>query len=106
MYGKIRVKLKDSTRKRTTVTFGDSLGADSYIPTPLENPTHASQPMYSAYSIGKALSDHPGVGYVELQVHDGVSLGDISRVYFPDGMEPSEETIKLLKEKGIRWTVD
>ena len=106
MYGKIRVKLKDSTRKRTTVTFGDSLGADSYIPTPLENPTHASQPMYSAYSIGKALSDHPGVGYVELQVHDGVSLDDISRVYFPDGMEPSEETIKLLKEKGIRWTVD
>ena len=106
MYGKIRVKLKDNTRKRTTVTFGDSLGADSYIPTPLENPTHASQPMYSAYSIGKALSDHPGVGYVELQVHDGVSLDDISRVYFPDGMEPSEETIKLLKEKGIRWTVD
>ncbi len=106
MYGKIRVKLKDRTRKRTTVTFGDSLGADSYIPTPLENPTHASQPMYSAYSVAKAMTDHPGVGYVELQVHDGVKLDDISRVYFPDGMEPSEETIKLLKEKGIRWTVD
>ena len=106
MYGKIRVKLKDRTRKRTTVTFGDSLGADSYLPTPLENPTHESQPMWSGGAIKKAMSDQPGVAYVELQVHGGVTLDDISRVYFPDHMEPSEETIKLLKEKGIRWTVD
>ena len=107
MYGKIRVKLKDSTRKRTTVTFGDSLGASSYIPTPLEDPTHESQPMEGAsWQIDKAMSDNPGMSYVELQVHDGVKLDDISRVYFPDGMEPSEEIIKLLKEKGIKWTVD
>ena len=106
MYGKIRVKLKDRTRKRTTVTFGDSLGTTSYIPTPLESPTHESQPMWSGDSIKKAMSDQPGVAYVELQVHGGVTLDDISRVYFPDHMEPSEETIKLLKEKGIRWTVD
>jgi len=110
MYGKIRVKLKDSTRKRTTVTFGDSLGASSYIPTPLENPTHESQPMGADWGVDKAMSDNPGTSYVELQVHDGVSIDDISHVYFPDRLwvnpDKWENLKKLLKEKGIKWTMD
>jgi hypothetical protein len=111
MYGEIRVKLKDSTRKRTTVTFGDSLGASSYIPTPLDNPTHESQPMAGwAGEVDKAMSDNPGMSYVELQVHDGVTIDDIAHVYFPDRLwvnpEKWENLKKLLKEKGIKWTMD
>ena len=110
MYGRIRVKLKENTRERTTVTFMDSLGAEAYLPTPLNNPTHASHALHGFHgvsaSVEKAMSDNPGVGYVELQVHGGVKLEDISRIYFPDDMEPSQEMIRLLKEKGIKWTVD
>ena len=57
------------------------------------------------------LKGEVGTGrYVELQVHGGVSLDDISHIYFPDQLwvNPArfEKLKKLLKEKGIKWTMD
>lgn len=113
-YGKIRIRLKDKTRNRTTVTFDDSLGSYSgMLPTPLQDATLDGQPLHTgpAYvsDIMERLEKGNPVGrYVETQVHGGVSLDDISYVYFPHNMKGfmSTELLELLKEKGIRWTVD
>jgi len=105
-YGRVRIKLKDNTKDRTTITFADSFSSSaSFTPTPLKKPTHESHPFYDKRLVKKALSNHPGYGYAEIQVHDGVALDDISEVFFPKGMEIAEKTKKLLKEKGIKWTV-
>ena len=105
-YGRIRVKLKRGTRKRTTITFADSLGAeDSLLPTPLENPTQESQPIYDRYMLpyleGKTMGR-----YVELQVHGGVNLDDVEVVHFPNQDTLTPELKKLLKQKGIKWLID
>ena len=105
-YGKIRVKLKRGTRKRTTVTFADSLGQeDSHIPTPLENPTHESQPVFDKYMLPFLEGKNPG-RYVELQVHGGVNLDDVEEIYFPNQFSFTPELKKLLKQKGIKWLID
>ena len=106
-YGRIRVKLKSNTRGRTTVTFGDSLSPNpTYLPSPLDNPTYISHPLYNENAIEKALSNFPGEGYVELQVHGGVNVEDIEKVYFPEDFEPSSSLIAQLKKKGIKWIID
>jgi hypothetical protein len=105
-YGKIRLKLKGGTRNRTTVTFDDSLhGSDSHMPTPFDNPTHESQPIYDKYML-PFLKGETRSNYVEVQVHGGVTLDDISHVYFPEGLSPTPEQKKFLTEKGIKWTMD
>lgn len=119
-YGRIRVKLKRKTKQRTTVTFGDSLGGIgygsdgslkvSYIPTPLDDPTHESQPIRQENVLPFLEGRIGGGRYVETQVHGGVNLDDIEEVYFPDQLwvNPArfEKLKKLLKEKGIKWTMD
>ena len=107
MYGRIRIKLKNNTRDRTTVTFGDSLSRNpSFIPTPLNDPTYESQPMRVLGGVEKALSNKPGTGYVELQVHGGVTLDDVERVYFPETFLMHRELLTLLEKKGIKWIID
>ena len=106
-YGRIWVKLKSNTRGRTTVTFGDSLTPNpTYLPSPLDNPTYISHPLYNENAIEKALSNYPGEGYVELQVHGGGNVEDIEKVYFPEDFEPSSYLIAQLKRKGIKWIID
>ena len=105
-YGKIRLKLKGGTRNRTTVTFADSLGgSDSHMPTPLDSPTHESQPIFDKYMLPFLKGKIQG-SYVEIQVHGGVTLDDISHVYFPEGIHPTPEQKKFLTEKGIKWSTD
>jgi hypothetical protein len=99
VYGKIQVVLRPKVRDRTTVTVGDSLDELPYVrPSPIDNP--------SADSIGLHDLDSPDftrTGYIEAQVHDGVSVDDIAAVVFPS--QPSPATIEQLKAHGIPWRV-
>jgi hypothetical protein len=101
-YGKVQVVLKPSVRERTSVTVGDSLDELGFMrPSPIDNP--------SAESVG--FRDHERLaqpsftrtGYVEAQIHGGVSASDIAEVVFPD--QPSAETAKALDSHGISWRV-
>lgn len=70
-YGEFQVHLHPEVRKRTTYTYGDSLGADT-VPISHEDA--------AAGRIGtEHIESHIG-SYVEAQYHGGLDLGDIAHV--------------------------
>lgn len=117
-YGKIKLVLKDETRQRTTAMFGDSLGNDAAVPTPMLNPDWRSWEG-EAYNYVDAADARKRYGpdrerssktYIEAQIHGGVTVGDIAEVVFP--AEPStdpeglQDLANKLTQAGIPWTVD
>lgn len=115
-YGEIQVLLRSSTRSRTTACVGDSLDyEESTIPSLLDSPEPESfgavsdtEPDYWDEAMAGLNRDYSGAsfrgrGYMEAQVHGGVSVDDIEHVYFP--REPGERMKQLLDERGVAWSV-
>jgi hypothetical protein len=117
-YGSVRIKLKDSVRRRTTFTVGDSIDAiaggrnPGFYPTPLENPSHYADVLDqwpdsvrdmnpTRYT---SVNQRVGVRYWEAQVHGGVTLKDIDTVYF--SRRPDAITRELLEDNNINWVVE
>jgi hypothetical protein len=98
-YGEIRFVLKPEVRSRTTVTIGDSLRA-GMLADNLTNPTPNLKNM-GLYKQGAP--DHTGglpiARYVEAQIHGGVKVADIERIYAPSNMVDYVES--MLKERGL-----
>lgn len=110
-YGRIRIRLKDRARNRATITFDDSLGAVDYmVPSPMNDATQRSLPVESSYvaEIIESLEKQEisGGRYVEIQVHGGVTIDDISKVFFPADFDVTPELKEQLKKKGIKWQQD
>jgi hypothetical protein len=122
-YGEVALRLdRARIQDRTTVTFADSLDYGGWetvfgammAPSPLAGPdstsVHADTLRYHAAPYVRrdteaAIDAFRGPsGYTEAQVHGGVSLADIDHVFFL-GLPPEQETIELLEEAGIPWTV-
>lgn len=109
-YGRIEVRLKDRVRSRTTAMFGDSLDMrHAGRPSQVDNPdgwawTYANPGglVTHHYSVGDRDPDDRS-GYIEAQVHGGVSVDDIESVVFPSA--PSPELKDLLAQAGIPWQV-
>jgi hypothetical protein len=82
-YGDIRVVLKPSVRERTTVTIGDSLRT-GVMADGMTNPKPNLVNM-GLYKAGAAahMSGNSTAGYLEAQIHGGVKVSDISRIYAP-----------------------
>jgi len=98
-YGEIRFTLKPEIRSRTTVTIGDSLRA-GMLADNLTNPT----PNLKHIGIYKqGAPDHTGglpiARYVEAQIHGGVKVSDISRIYAPADKVNAIEA--MLEARGI-----
>lgn len=87
-YGELRVVLKDSTRKRATVTIGDSLRTGVLADT-LESEVHDLDQMGL---LDKGAPTHtlgtPTADYLEVQVKD-VTANDIDVIYAPSDMVES-----------------
>lgn len=116
-YGRIEVRLKDSAvRHRTTAMFGDSLDMrHSGRPSQVDNPegwawTYANP--HGLLTNRLSTTDRPSPddpaflgssGYIEAQVHGGVTVGDIESVVFPSA--PSAALKQALAQAGIPWQV-
>jgi hypothetical protein len=107
-YGNVVVKLKPSVRDRSTVTFGDSLSV-------IQNGDGVASPLtrISPLSVNaRELARHPDLldghgayhthkGFIEGQVHGGVSTSDIEEVGFQS--QPDAGTVAALAKAGIKW---
>lgn len=101
-YGDIRIDFKNSVRDRTTITVGESLrnfGDGKLVGTPLNNPRLGS--LYGSNMYGGQLNY---AGYIEGQVHGGLSVKDIDKVYLPKAYRNSDLTRKL-DEVGISYEI-
>jgi len=80
MYGDVEFVLKSSVRDRTTFTVGDSLSNFAYDnvgATPVNKPGKMSWDRNARYVYENQLNR---VGYVEAQIHGGISLADVDHV--------------------------
>lgn len=116
-YGKIQIELKPAVRSRTTATIGDSLdGRVSGRPVPIDHPTIAGSQllapgqggMVNAFLNKDPLTVDYGSeewrkrNYVEAQIHQGVTLDDIAKVYLP---AKTGTLTSLLDAHSIPWEV-
>lgn len=105
-YGPIKVAFKDSVKGRTTITYDDSLdGLEGGRVAPSRLDDIKSQ------SIGLKIPQFlPELGYglsadyVEAQIHGGLTLNDIDRVYMKKGFSHfNPELLELLDAKGVPY---
>lgn len=120
-YGAAVIRMKASTRDRTTFSFWDSLDIPMLVgnpeygsfwmgPSPLSRPNTRAAHMNAAY-------DHDPLNinsvnelewYAEAQLHGGVTIDDIDEVIFVP-LVPSDEPTDTLKAKldrlGIPWRI-
>jgi len=104
------IDLKPSTRERTTFTTGDSLNtfgrAESLIsPKGVTIPTRQAieATFYQAATGRNYYKDYEN-NFPEIQVHGGVTLGDIAGVRFFG--EPSANVLSTLNRKGVPYTIE
>lgn len=100
-YGDVTFVLKEEVRRRTTVTFGDSL--NYYIGNPIrpsDVPGASPNRLMDAGTIFRygELGEPPD--YVEMQVHGGVTLDDVETVRFSFQRRP--ELVGRLMDLGIK----
>lgn len=107
-YGPVQVVFKDGVRDRTTAMIGDSLNDfDRAKPSPVNAPEHWS---FKPTRLRPGDYDHDPAGedfrngeYAEAQIHDGVTVGDVAEVVFPQA--PEQSLRDALDQKGIPWRV-
>lgn len=112
-YGKVAVRFKQHIRQRSTVTFGDSLSVISRgvaVATPLSKVGHQSVDVRDIQATNgtdmlDSIDDYNNkIGsYIEVQVHDGLTLDDVEEVGFPE--TPDMATQQALVARGIKWQV-
>lgn len=104
-YGDVRLILKDEARRRSTAMFGDSLGNELASPTPVDDPDWRSWEGNTFHGPGMGPNrSRASKGYIEAQIHGGVTVGDIQEVTFTH--EPPPEITDQLDKLGIEWNVD
>ena len=87
-YGDLTFVLKDTVRERTTVTVGDSLHnmRSGYVAgTPVTQPEKASwdtrvDALYDYAKFGDTTTLLNRIGYAEIQIQNGVGIGDVRAV--------------------------
>jgi hypothetical protein len=87
-YGDINFVLKDSVKRRTTYTIGDSLGGfDDGAQAGVQAADDLAAWDENARAIARHLDSPPDVlnylEYVEAQIHGGVSIDDVAQVVLP-----------------------
>lgn len=102
-YGEVRFTLKPEVRSRTTATVGDSLRT-GVMSDGVTNPKPDLLNM-GLYKVGAVhhLSGSPSADYVEAQIHGGVKVSDIDRIYVPAGRVDAVKA--MVEAKGLNIPV-
>jgi hypothetical protein len=109
-YGDVVLIMREEVRDRTTALFGDSLGNDRAVPTPVNDPDWRSwdkDAFRRAETLRQELETRSVDNYsyyVEAQIHGGVELHDIEKVVFVQ--RPDQRRIDKLDRLGIAWEVN
>jgi hypothetical protein len=113
-YGSAIVRIKEKAMERSTVTFGDSWALQSQktaIASPLGAVHHLSVPAQWVASEGEGVLDssvawaNAGLPYIEAQVQDGLTVGDIAEIRYHRKQAPSQEVQDGLRAAGISWSL-
>lgn len=101
MYGDIRITLKDSVKKNSTITIGDSLDRSSMIfPSKLDNLKLHSCSYYDLEDMRDG-----GLGnlssYPEVQIFKKLDLSDIKEIVIPKEYK-TNSLVKLLDKKKVK----
>ena len=103
-YGGVSVELKDSVLNRTTWTIGDSMTGQARPLFTSEVRKASAEEIVEASShqaLDKVFWNHDP-GYIEAQVHGGVSLDDVKKVTIPIKSQGKVGSLPdVLREKGI-----
>jgi hypothetical protein len=98
-YGRIEFVLKDDVKVRTTYTAGDSLYSMSINRTagvPLSNVRNPAAWGTNVDNLYR--KDFNSIGYIEAQVHGGLSLSDVERIVLhKDGWEEVRDATELAR---------
>ena len=102
-YGEIRFVLKPEVRSRTTATIGDSLRT-GVMADGLSNPKPDLVNM-GLYKTGAVhhMAGNPTADYIETQIHGGVKVSDIDRIYVPAGRVDAVKA--MVEAKGLNIPV-
>lgn len=108
-YGPILLAFHHTVRSRATFVLGDTrdatLMAAVFAPVPLLDPSidafsNAQKNLLDAQVLADACAG--GYRYAEVQVHDGLSAADISRVVYTRGVAASPEAADPLRRAGLQ----
>jgi len=113
-YGAVEFVLKENVKDRTTITFGDSLGrmhSSSLVGSPMRAPGIEAWD-WETFHVYKG--DWGYMGYLEAQVHGGVSLVDVEKMIFHAGTFYSGDTMageyaglfERAQELGLKIEID
>lgn len=113
-YGDVAIQLHPKVKKRTTVTFGDSLDNNrdgNIFASPLLKADGLSMDGDAAYALydyfgGGKYPDRSWMGhapYIEIQVHGQVRQSDFAKVIFSFDDPPAESILRKLDSLGIEY---
>jgi len=95
-YGSVRVVLNNSANSNTTLTLGDSLSQGKFA---VPMGTSITESVAVQQGLAKAVDSPSEIGYIEAQIHGGVSVSNIEAIYASvDEITGIELT---LQEKGL-----
>jgi len=102
-YGEIRFTLKPEVRSRTTATVGDSL-RNGVMADAVNNPRPdlLNMGLYKAGAVHH-MAGNPTADYIETQIHGGVNVSDIERIYAPAGRVDAVRA--MVEAKGLNIPV-
>ncbi len=117
-YGEYKIVLNDAAKRRSTVTYGDSMDYELEM-MPIGKIDSATMDEHIRSGLNQPLMvglggnpsdsmwDELGKPYIEAQIHGGVSLGDIDFVIVPSESysftSDHEGIMQALDAAGIRW---
>jgi len=110
-YGDAVLLLRPEVNHRTTFTFGDSLDEAAilsanppFCPAPLSRPgTVALDCRCDVLSVGDTWWEATRCGYIEAQIHGGLTPVDVECVVFTLGTAPDEKDRTDMQASGIQW---
>jgi hypothetical protein len=109
-YGDVVLRLEPWLRHRTSFVFGDSLDhtigqrMPMFAPSLVARPKITSlDPRFDILSCAPADATDPRYGYIEAQIHGGLSLSDAREIVFTIGQHPDQAMVDYMQARRIQW---
>ncbi len=105
-YGDLRVVMKSDVRSRTTYMVGDSLSRQGFaysVDSPMTDDILTTNG-FSTLGASVGFSGNVSASYVETQIHGGLKVTDIAKVYAP--ASKVEQVKTLIKNNGLDIPVE
>lgn len=110
-YGEVVFVLKQDVKKHATFTLGDSLENFSVVPSKVMEPSVKSLPVMEIwrknnvnFSVATVDDATTFVDYLEMQIHNTVTMADVDKIVFP--RNPARSLVDIMEKAGLKWEVN